>query len=96
MDLKSMYKWKKGHDMPRMRTRSGGTDFDCVQRYCNLPENKGKWQGVIILTDGYAPTMGQVVGSKVMWVITPQGTMEAVRSGDYAIQMRKEKTFKKV
>lgn len=92
LDEKSHTVWKKSQPFPKAhRTRSGGTDFDAVSNFCNRAENRGKWSGVIILTDGYAPTMGQIVGAKVLWVITPGGTLEACRPGDLACQMKKDK-----
>jgi hypothetical protein len=42
--------------------------------------------------------MNMIKGSKVMWVITPTGTKESVRSGDLVVQMKndnKEKKFSK-
>ncbi len=95
LDLDSHQVWKRGMPYPNPeRTRCGGTDFQCVADFCNEPENRGKWSGIIILTDGYAPTMGAIVGSKVLWVITEHGTKEAVRPGDLAVQMSQEKKFK--
>lgn len=89
VDEKSQTKWSKGRPCPKAhRTRCGGTDFDAVKNYCNRAENRGKWSGVIILTDGYAPVMGQIVGSRVLWVITESGTMDTVRPGDLACKMK--------
>lgn len=89
IDEKSRTTWKKGRPYPPAhRTRCGGTDFQAIANFCNKPENRGKWAGVVILTDGYAPAMGQIVGTRVIWVITETGTMEAVRQGDLAVQMK--------
>jgi len=91
VDEKSHKVWKKGNANPdRLRTRGGGTDFDAVANFCNRSENRGKWSGVIILTDGYAPKMGMVNGARVLWVVTPSGTMEHIRPGDLACQMKKD------
>jgi len=96
IDERSATKWKKGRPFPPAhRTRCGGTDFQAVADFCNKPENRGKWSGIVILTDGYAPTMGQILGSRVIWVITEHGTMDVVRRGDLAVQMKKEKKFKR-
>jgi predicted metal-dependent peptidase len=89
IDEDSHRKWRKNDPFPPLRTRCGGTDFQAVADFCNRPNNRGRWSGVIILTDGYAPVMGQIVGSKVLWVVTETGTMEHVRMGDLAIQMKK-------
>ncbi len=91
VDEKSKTTWKKNQPYPAHRTRCGGTDFNAVAAYCNRPENKGKWSGVIILTDGYADVMGGITGAKVLWVITPSGTTSIVRPGDLVTQMKKDK-----
>lgn len=85
--------WKRGKNFPWGRTRCGGTDFNAVASFVNDPKNRGKWAGVCILTDGYAPTMGNVNRARVLWVITPQGTKESVRQGDLVVQLKKDKVF---
>ena len=82
------FKWK--------RTRNGGTDFDCVQRYLNNPKHRGKYSAVIIFTDGYAPKMGAIVGTKVLWVITESGDASNTRPGDLVAKMGPDKTIKRV
>jgi predicted metal-dependent peptidase len=95
IDVNSHTVWKKGKPFPAAhRTRSGGTDFSAISSFCNNPKNTKDWSGVVILTDGYADTMPAIVGSRVLWVITETGTINAVRPGDLAVQMKKEKTFK--
>ena len=91
IDESSYRRWRKNDPFPPLRTRAGGTDFQAVADFCNLPENRGRWSGIIILTDGYAPTMGQVMNARVMWVVTESGPMDHVRSGDLAVQMKKSK-----
>jgi len=91
VDEKSKTTWKKNQPYPAHRTRCGGTDFAAVSQYCNRPENKGKWSGVIILTDGYADVMPAITGAKVLWVITPTGTVSITRPGDLVTQMKKNK-----
>jgi hypothetical protein len=39
--------------------------------------------------------MGQILNTRVMWVITEHGTMDAVRPTDMAVQMKKERQFKR-
>jgi predicted metal-dependent peptidase len=96
VDKKSHTVWKKGAQHPKPhRTRCGGTDFNAVADLMNSKEMRGKFTGVLLLTDGYADTMKNIIGSKVIWVITETGTMNCVRQGDLAIQMKKEKQFKK-
>ncbi len=90
VDENSHTVWKKGKPFPKPhRTRCGGTDFDAVANFCNDPKNPN-WSGVVILTDGYAPVMGQIKGAKVLWVITETGTLDIVRPGDLACKMKKD------
>lgn len=97
IDENSHTVWKAGKPFPPAhRTRCGGTDFQCVADFCNKPENRGRWSGVVVLTDGYAPAIkGTIVGARTLWVITETGTMDPIRPGDLAVQMKKERTFKK-
>lgn len=97
VDEESKMVWKKGKAAPKtLRTRCGGTDFNCVANYCNNPKT-ANYDGVVILTDGYAPTMGGIKNAKVLWVITKTGTMEHIRHGDLVVKMgsgeRKFKTY---
>jgi predicted metal-dependent peptidase len=95
IDLKSHTVWKKGSPTPKPhRTRCGGTDFSAVSNFLNSKENRGKYSGAVILTDGYADTMPMVIGTKILWLITETGTMSAPRPGDLAVQLKKERQFK--
>ena len=95
IDEKSHTVWKKGSPTPKPhRTRCGGTDFSAVSSFLNRKENRGKYSGAIILSDGYADVMPMVNGTKILWVITETGTMGIVRTGDLAVQMKKERQFK--
>ena len=97
IDEKSKTVWKKGKATPKAhRTRCGGTDFNAVKDYLNKRENRGLYSGAIILTDGYADKMGQVLGTRIIWVITEGGTLGAARPGDMICQMKKQKNFEKV
>lgn len=96
IDENSHKVWKRGKKFPWGRTRCGGTDFNAVANFVNTQKNRGRWSGVIILTDGYAPVMGQINGAKVLWVITPNGTVAVTRPGDLIVQLRKDdKNFKR-
>lgn len=91
IDEKSHKVWKRGDNNPQcLRTRSGGTDFQAVANFCNDQKNRNRWSGVIILTDGYAPKMGAITGARVLWVVTPTGTLDHLRQGDLACQMKKD------
>jgi predicted metal-dependent peptidase len=97
MDEKSLQSVNNGQNFKWARTRCGGTDFDAVQRYLNDSKRRGKYSACIIMTDGYAPKMGAVVGTKVMWVITETGDISAARPGDLVVKMNsKDKTVKRV
>lgn len=90
VDEDSFCTWKKNQKHEWKRTRSGGTDVNCVAEFVNRPSNRGKWTGVVIFTDGYTPTLtGQLVGAKTLWLITENGTTECVRENDLVIQMKK-------
>ena len=92
VDEASHQVWKRGISTPWSRTRSGGTDFNGVRDFVIESRNKGKWQGIAILSDGYAAKMGQMIGVKVIWLITPGGTVEYVREGDLLVKMKEERT----
>ena len=96
VDMSSFASVKNGQNFKWRRTRSGGTDFDCVQRFLNNPKNRGKYSAVIMFTDGYAPKMGAIVGTKVLWVITETGDIGAPRQGDLVVKMGKDKSVKRV
>jgi predicted metal-dependent peptidase len=70
VDEKSETEWKKGRTPETHRTRSGGTCFREVTRHA--VKNKHRFDGYLILTDGYAPDPGPSV-LKRGWVITPGG-----------------------
>jgi predicted metal-dependent peptidase len=96
IDESSHKVWKRGRVFPWGRTRCGGTDFNAVARFVNEQRNYGKWSGICILTDGYAPTLGFVRGAKVLWVITPSGTTNVTRPGDLIVQLRKEQKVQRM
>ena len=52
------YEWKRGTKVEAKRTRCGGTDFDAPTRFVNDPKNRGRWDGLCVLTDGQAPAPG--------------------------------------
>lgn len=49
------YEWARNQTIACARQRCGGTDFNAVSRLINDPRNRGRWDGVLILTDGEAP-----------------------------------------
>ena len=82
--------WKKGRTPQAHRTRCGGTCFNAVVEHAN--KNKHRFDGVFILTDGYAPRP-KPCRLKVGWVITPSGTTEDWMAGsrNFVIHMKEEK-----
>lgn len=89
IDVNSHRVWKRGVKYNWQRTRCGGTDFNSIARFVNKPENRGKWSGIVILTDGWADKLGTVVGAKVMWVLTPDSVTDATRPTDIVIKLKK-------
>ena len=69
-DLRDSFEWRKGNKVDAKRVRGGGTDFNAPTRIANDPKNRGKWDGMLILTDGEceAPAPSRV---KRGWVISP-------------------------
>lgn len=86
VDESSFFSVKNGRGFQWKRTRCGGTNFDCVRRFVAQSKNKGRWTGVVIMTDGYAPEMGRTA-LKVLWLVTPTGSTEGVRNGDLLVKM---------
>jgi hypothetical protein len=79
--------WKRNTHPRMMRVRGGGTSFDAVVEFVNRPENRGRWDGLIIATDGECsrPAASRV---KLAWLITPGHKMlfEAYE-GEMVIEM---------
>jgi predicted metal-dependent peptidase len=67
-DEKDIYEWKKGQALQAKRTRAGGTDFNAPTRVFNDPKNRGRWDGLLIMTDGCAPQPGSTRGKRG-WVL---------------------------
>jgi len=69
-DIRDSYEWRKGTKVEGKRVRGGGTDFNAPTRIVNDPKNRGKWDGMLILTDGECekPTASRV---KRGWVVSP-------------------------
>ena len=72
VDVDSEKKWKRKGN-PAHRTRGGGTCFTAPSKHA--VKNKRRFDGYIILTDGYASDPGP---SKLprAWVITPDGAVQ--------------------
>lgn len=55
---KDVYTWRKGADVPAKRVRGGGTDFNAPTRLANDAKNRGRWDGLLIMTDGECSAPG--------------------------------------
>jgi predicted metal-dependent peptidase len=52
---KDLYEWRKGMRPKLKRTKHGGTNFSAPTEIVNDPKNRGRWDGMLIMTDGQAP-----------------------------------------
>ena len=78
--------WKKGRYTAPHRTRFGGTCFKAVQDHVH--KNKHRFDGYLVLTDGYAPDPGHS-RMKRGWVVTTQGAVQEWMGGkDFIIKMK--------
>jgi len=55
---KDVYTWRKGANIPAKRVRGGGTDFNAPTQLANDPKNRGRWDGLLIMTDGECAAPG--------------------------------------
>lgn len=67
-DEKDLVEWKRGTTPKVQRTKMGGTDFDAPTAVFNDPKNRGRWDGLLILTDGGAGKPGPC-RAKRAWVL---------------------------
>jgi predicted metal-dependent peptidase len=90
IDENSETVWKKGRIPQAHRTRCGGTSFDACVEHAN--KNKHRFDGILILTDGYAPKP-KPCRMKVGWVITSGGSVESWMQGtrNFVIKMKEER-----
>ena len=51
-ECSKIQKWRRGGIPETKRVRCGGTDFNAPTRFVNDPKNRGKWDGVLVMTDG--------------------------------------------
>ena len=86
VDEESETVWKKGRYTAPHRTRAGGTCFKAVQDHVH--KNKHRFDGYLVLTDGYAPDPGHS-RMKRGWVITTEGAVQEWMGGkDFVIKMK--------
>lgn len=77
--------WRKGTNPQIKRVRGGGTDFEAPTRFANDPKNRGRWDGMLILTDGEcsAPSPSRI---KRGWVLA-QGCKLMFPTNDITITL---------
>lgn len=63
-----MYIWHRGQPCPKGRVCCGGTNFDAPTELANSPKFRGRFDGMLILTDGQAP---EPKGSRIKrgWIL---------------------------
>jgi predicted metal-dependent peptidase len=63
-----VYTWRKGSVPVLQRTKQGGTDFNAPTRLANHPSNRGRWDALLIMSDG---SCAKPVSSRVKrgWVL---------------------------
>jgi len=55
---KDLYTWRRGANLPAKCVRGGGTDFNAPTVFANNPKNRGRWDGMLIMTDGECSAPG--------------------------------------
>jgi len=88
VDEASEMTWRKGKTPSAHRTRCGGTCFKAPSEHAN--KNKSRFDGYLILTDGYAPDPGP---SKLRrgWVITTDGEVPNFVTREVSFKMKAPK-----
>ena len=92
-DSNDIVTWKKNKKMPLMRKKCGGTCFDAPNNVANHQKNRGRWDGVLIVTDGQAPQPGPS-RLKRGWVLGPGCKLEFPTS-DLVIMIEKDAPMSK-
>ena len=83
---KNLIKWRKGQPSPSRRDYCGGTCFDAPTDYANDPKHRGRWDGVVILTDGQAPKPGPS-RVKRCWILAPNCKLNFDVGNETVIEM---------
>lgn len=86
VDVENKFVWKKGQRVNPKRTRCGGTCFKAPTKHAH--QNMDKYDGYIVLTDGYAPEPSPSRLRRV-WVITPDGDLQFSPGRDVAVNMKR-------
>jgi len=80
--------WRSGKTPDVHRTRCGGTCFKAPTLHAN--KNKHRFDGYLILTDGYAPNPGHS-RLKRGWVVTTDGAIADFMSNEVKVKMKERK-----
>lgn len=85
VDEENKFTWRKGQKIAPKRTRCGGTDFSAPTEHVH--KHTDKYDGYVILTDGYAsqPAISRL---RRVWVITPDGELQFPAGRDVLVDMR--------
>lgn len=88
---KDIVRWAKGTVPAKAtkRTKGGGTDFNAPSRVFNDPKNRGRWDGLLIMTDGMAPAPGPVRGKRG-WILG-QGCKLEFQTTELTIEITNDK-----
>lgn len=88
VDESSETVWRSGKTPETHRTRCGGTCFKAPTVHAN--KNKHRFDGYLILTDGYAPDPGHS-RLKRGWVVTTDGAIADFMGGEVKVKMKERK-----
>ena len=85
--------WSRGQvpEAGKNRTKDGGTDFNAPTNVFNDPANRGRWDGMLIFTDGQAPKPDSCRGKRG-WVVPKQCKLE-FESDELQIKIDREKAL---
>lgn len=88
---RDIVRWTKGTVPAKAtkRTKGGGTDFTAPTKVFNDPKNRGRWDGLLILTDGMAPAPIPCRGKRG-WVLA-QGCKLEFDSTELQVFVTKDK-----
>ena len=78
--------WRRGNIPKASRTRCGGTCFNAPTEHAN--KNRHRFDGYLILTDGYAPKPNRTKLRRG-WVITTGGQEADFMKGETTVKMKK-------
>lgn len=90
VDASSFVEWRRGQQIPTRRTRSGGTDFESVNRFVKKM-GRGRFDGCVICSDGECGKPGDLpFGLKRGWVIVPNHKL-LFETNELVVQMEDAK-----